>query len=73
MRGEDVEESKNSPYLLPRSADGEAAAIKEVSFEADRGRLASCIARVVVEVRGDMRWRLGLIGFFMWLGNVTYR
>lgn len=73
MRGEDVEESKNSPYLLPRSADGEAAAIKEVSFEADRGRLASCIARVVVEVREDLRWRLGLIGFFMWLGNVTYR
>lgn len=69
---EDVVEAKDSPYLLPSMRDGEGTPSKDIRFEIGSGRVARAVSKVVVGVKEDLRWRLGLIIVILWVSNVTY-
>jgi hypothetical protein len=64
---------KYSPYLLPKTENGEGTPSKDIRFDLGRSKTARWLERCVVGFSNDLRWRLGLAFLVMWVGNVTYR
>jgi hypothetical protein len=69
----DVAGAKENPYLLPSMMDGESTPSKDLRFEIGKSKTAKVVSGVVVKLKEDLRFRLGLILVVLWVGNVTYR
>jgi hypothetical protein len=72
-RGKYDDDAKNSPYLLPKSHDGDGTPSKDLRFDFGKGRNAKWLGWVVVRLTDSLRWRLVFIGLVLWVGNITYR
>lgn len=72
-RGKYDDDAKNSPYLLPRSHDGDGTPSKDLRFEFGKGKTAKWLGHTVVRLKESLRWRLALIGLLLWAGNLGYR
>ena len=69
---EDMAGAWDSSHLLPSMKDGEGTPSKDIRFEIGNGRVVRTVSKVVVGVKEDLRWRLGLILAILWVSNVTY-
>ena len=61
--------SKPSPYMSPLMQETPATPSKDMRFDIGGPRW---LGRLIIKVKDDLRWRLGLILLLLWLGNVCY-
>ena len=69
---QDMLGSKDSLDVLPSMRNGEGTPSKDIRFEFGGGRTARFGSKVLVGMKQDLRWRLGLILLVLWVANVTY-
>jgi hypothetical protein len=70
----DVAPPTHSPYpSLPGAQREEGTPSKTFRFSIGDGSAPSWTAKLAEKLRTNLRWRLGLLGLMLWVGNLWYR